>query len=428
MREGHYAAVMTAESNVGNVEAIFPWEQRSRPKPRRVFPDWDPKPPRLTSPPRPSVAEIEEALIAAAEGRSVAPAYADARSPSPPPPAHVKRKFNPPPSPPRREGAIYVNAWDTDHGIQRYASKLQGRSSSSSFSPQPWPSHPGQEAQSSKPKKSPNVEKEEEEEYTNWTEKAEASSRDGDDEDDEDGSPILSPRSAARHRAAKAKGNSYRHQGVQTDPKVTESRGVQVSSSTFTAFKRPARDTGSPTHRDSYVENGYAAMYKEPTEDGYGTRQGKPLLAAFEEELADPMFQPSTALHNAEERAKAAGEIGSPTEPVLRKRESSEDSITTAAESSIISSPTKEVEEVGTPRVQIRVSDPVESSPLSGRMRGGSGVASRRLGGRVFSPTTGVDIFKRGSEEVLARFLMQDPKGWSGTREANGPPTPSAIQ
>lgn len=427
MREGHYAAVTAAEPNVGKVEAIFPWEQRSRPTPRRVFPDWDPKPPRLKSPIPKTVAEIEEALIAASlSGAGVAaPPYVDPRTPSPPPPAHVKRKFNPPPSPPRREGATYVNAWDTDSGIQRYASKLQGRSSTSPKSPQPWPFHPGQEAESSKAKKSPSVEKEEEEEYTNWTEKAEASSRDGDDEDDEDGSPILSPRSSARHRAAKAKGNSYRHQGVQTDPKVTESRGVQVSSSSFMAYKRHA----APTYRSSYSGNDDVDELQGFTDEfEYGTRQEKPLLPAFEEELADPTFLPSTALHNAEERTKAVEEIGSPTGPILRTRDSSEDSITTAAESSIISSPTKEVEEVGTPRVQILVPEPAESPPLSGRMRQGSSATGRRMGGRVFSPTTGVDIFKRGSEEVLARFLMQDPSGWSGARNASqGPPTPSTI-
>ncbi|KIM34174.1 hypothetical protein M408DRAFT_91663 [Serendipita vermifera MAFF 305830] len=70
-----------------------------------------------------------------------------------------------------------------------------------------------------------------------------------------------------------------------------------------------------------------------------------------------------------------------------------------------------------------------EGLSLSSRMRQGSGATGRRVGGRVFSPTTGVDIFKRGSEEVLARFLMQDPSGWGGTRDASqGPPTPSVIQ
>jgi glycogenin len=402
---------------VAKVGAIFPWEQRSRPAPKRVFPDWDPKPPGLKSPPRTNIAEIEEALIATAATGHIEPPPPGRRSPSPPP--HIQRKFNPPPSPPLRQGSIYVNAWDTDFGIQRYASKLQGRSSP--FSPQPWPSHPGQEAHASKTKKAPGVQEEEEEEYTNWNEKAEASSRDGDDEDDEDDEAILSPKSSARRRAAKAKGNSYRHQGVQTDPKVTYSRGVQVSS--FSAYKRPT-EWEAPSHRNSYASNGYLDEPKENIEQQtYGvTRQEKPLLPAFEEELADPAFRPSTALHDAEERSKAGGEIGSPMAPVLRKRDSSEDSVTTAAESSIISSPTKEVEEVGTPRVRILLPEQAEVSAVSGRAPGG------RRGGRVFSPTTGVDIFKRGSEEVLARFLMQDPAVWGGNRQTSqSPPTPSTI-
>jgi hypothetical protein len=177
----------------------------------------------------------------------------------------------------------------------------------------------------------------------------------------------------------------------------------------------------APSHRSSYAGNGYLDEACEDIEQqAYAVmRQEKPLLPAFEEELADPAFRPSIALHNAEERAKEGGEIGSPTAPVLRKRDSSEDSMTTAAESSIISSPTKEVEEVGTPRVRIRIPEQAEGSPVSGRAPGGNSIAGRRMGGRVFSPTTGVDIFKRGSEEVLARFLMQDPSVWGSNPGAS---------
>lgn len=267
------------------------------------------------------------------------------------------------------------------------------------------------------------ADRDEEEEYTNWIEKAEASSRDGDDEDDEE-EVMLSPKSSARRRAAKAKGNSYRHQGVQTDPKVTYSRGVQVPP--LSASKRPV-ERSAASHRSLEVGNEYSEEIEDEIErQAYGTtRQAKPLSPTLEEQVANLSFRPSATLRGVEERAKADSEIGSPTTPVLRKRGSSEDSIT---ESSIISSPTKEVEEVGTPRVSIRIPEPTEGSHVTSMIPGSGHVGGRRVGGRVFSPTTGVDIFKRGSEEVLARFLMQAPSGWSGGRDTvPGPPTPSAT-
>lgn len=353
-------------------------------------------------------AEVNEEALRAAEVTEEArqPALIPERQRSPSPPPHIRRKFNRPPSPPMRQGSTYVNAWDTDKSIQRYASVLQGRSSP--FSPQPWPTHPGQEAAASKSKKVSPA-KEDEEEYTNWAERAEASSRDGDDEDDEEDIALLSPKSAARRRASKEKGNRYRHQGVQTDPKITESRGVQVSILTE-ASERPVEESPTPPYQQANIKPHIRAkpsFVPDPKRVSVGT--------------TSTMSDLSTLVETSEVPKPAVGK-GSPSTPVLRKRESSEDSMTTAAESSIISSPTKEVEEAVTPRVRIRSP---EVPPIAGRGSGLSGVV-RRVG-RVFSPTTGVEIFKRGSEEVLARFLMQEPSGWDTTRQGNAiPGTPSA--
>ncbi|CCA67685.1 related to glycogenin-2 beta [Serendipita indica DSM 11827] len=436
VREGHYTAVTTDEPkpDIKKVEPIFPWEQRSRPPPRRVFPDWRPPPtapPAYPAAPKPSQPPAQTTMETPPGAPKSVQEIPHGRSPSPPPPPHVKRKFNPPPSPPKRHGSIYINAWDTDTTIQRYASVLQGRSSH--ILPQPWPTHPGQEAQASKDRKGKERRKEEEEEeddYTNWIERAEASSRDGDDEDDEGESPVLSPRSAARRRAAKAKGKIYCHQGVQTDTKVTESRGVQVDMYT----KRPGLDTTPRRHSSTGTSPSTAnpllikakRTFTPPVGIIYGSPSVPPPEPTHEsksQEIGDESaYRPSEAFNARAAFVKEEADIGSPVTPMLRKRDSSEDSETTAADSSIISSPTKEVEEVGTPRVSIHGSEAVV-----GRLPSGSSVGPRRAM-RVFSPTTGVEIFKRGSEEVLARFLMQQPPGWDTARQADpGPPTPSAI-
>lgn len=411
MREGHYTAVTTEKPQPDSrkVGVVFPWEEHARPRAKRVFPDWDPKPPRVQSPPRPTEVSVktnvENATAETVELAPLPPPVVERqRSPSPPP--HVKRKFNPPPSPPLRQGQTYVNAWDTDKGIQRYASVLQGRPSP--FSPQPWPTHPGQEASASASKKPPAEKEEEEEEYTNWAERAEASSRDGDDEDDDEDLALLSPKSAARRRAAKEKGKSYRHQGVQTEPIITESRGVQVSISTE-APKRPLENNFAPAYRQARTRTNIPAkptVIPDPKRVSIGTTSTISDLPSLIED-----FKPTI---------EALG-IGSPTTPILKKRESSEDSMTTAADSSVISSPTKDAEEAATPKIQIRSP---EVPPVAGRGSGPTGVARR---GRFFSPNTGMEIFKRGSEEVLARFLSQQPTDWEAARQANaGPATPSA--
>ncbi|PVG03215.1 hypothetical protein CPB86DRAFT_749350 [Serendipita vermifera] len=401
IREGHYAAVTTSDPkpDYSKVGVVFPWESRSRPAPRRVFPDWDPKPPRLQTPPI-TTAKDETVKKEPIQPAQPEPAPVPVRQRSPSPPPHVKRKFNPPPSPPRREGSLYINAWDTDQGIQRYAHRLQGRPSP--FSPQPWPTHAGQEAYAAKQKRT--GQEEEEDEFTTWAEKAEASSRDGDDEDDEVESPLLSPRSAARRRAAKAKGKSYRHQEVQTDPIITESRGVQVSIIT-----ESGNYPEMPSFRDSH---------RRRTERPYSFASTNTFVDDPSREVDQSSYIPAIAPETQEIMGHSI------SLPVLRTRESSEDSITTANDSSIISSPVKEIEDVGTPKV--RISLPEQDDHATSGIPTTSAPVVRRTG-RVFSPSTGVDIFKRGSEEVLARFLVQQPSGWDSARANAGPPTPSAI-
>ncbi|KAG8759179.1 glycogenin glucosyltransferase [Serendipita sp. 396] len=406
VREGHYAAVIAGESkpDSAKVEAIFPWEQRSRPTPKRVFPDWDPKPPALRSPPKSNNLELE--MVEETPQAVLIEEITRRRSPSPPP--HVRRKFNPPPSPPKRQGSTYSNAWDEDRGIQRYAFVLQGRPSPFSPSPPPWPTHPGQVAHAKA--KQEKADNEEEEEYTNWTERAEASSRDGDDEDDEEGSPVLSPRSAARRRAAKGK-------GVQVNTYVLEDKRPKEITI------RRYLSTGTAPGPEPFTESPERAMSPEAKGNNTTTKSEKDSLRLVD----PPSYFPSMELGRMSQSIKASAGVGSPTTPTLRKRESSEDSVTTEPESSIISSPTKEAEDTVTSKVNIRAADAPEPSSLVGaRISSGDGMAVRRVS-RVFSPTTGVEIFKRGSEEVLARFLKQQPTGWDAARQDAGPPTPSAI-
>ncbi|PVF92272.1 hypothetical protein CPB86DRAFT_791319 [Serendipita vermifera] len=84
----------------------------------------------------------------------------------------------------------------------------------------------------------------------------------------------------------------------------------------------------------------------------------------------------------------------------------------------------EEIEDVGARKV--RFSLPEQDDHATSSIPTTSAPVVRRTG-RVFSPSTDVDIFKRSSEEVLARFLGQRPSGWDWTRENAGPPSPPAI-
>ena len=506
LKEGHYDNVMAdnPHPDYKKVRPVFPWETPQRPRSSRVFPDWDPKPPALATPPRPPPVSLPLVGAPFPESRDLfAPAVAASyslygafkmshpeRTPSPPPPSHVQRKFNPPPEPPRGYAGQYANAWDEDPVIQNYAHVLSGGKSKhlGQPSPAPWPSHQGQIDYLNSPSGSRQRVKgraiarprsRDEEDWTNWAERAEASSRDGDDEEDEDEyiEEVQSPQTGLwkkeKRKRNKSKGSAYRSIGVQTDAIETKEIGVQVSmppimtpttasdAASRYASARVSRGAGgmeygreggligwavenlSPMQAEAYARvqrigtgamsprlhdpMAYSPLQRSPTRSPTGTpfRPGSPPMGNIN------IFKSNGLTIQASTRVQP---------PSVRPRVSSGDTVTTAADSTVIASPATdptvdfpefvEQEELlkrgSFPRSAIRGQQP---SPVTARLQTPYGIAPvRRRAGRVFDPARGVEIIKKTNEEVLTRFLKQEPTSWGEKdQKQQGPPTPSAT-
>ncbi|THH02576.1 hypothetical protein EW026_g320 [Hermanssonia centrifuga] len=192
------------------VHAVFPWEEKPRHSPRRVFP-------RTESPPPPANYIESE--------RTSSPVS------TPPPPTErrapplIQSPTSPTSSP---WGLGFSNAWDTVPSIQRYASKLAG---SPKIFPHQFMSQPPPEPREGWRK----LEKERE---RDWQEHQDASSMDGDDEGESDEesehseSSAKSKTSTGSHRKSRAlSGKSkkkYCARGVQAVPETKE-ESIQVN-------------------------------------------------------------------------------------------------------------------------------------------------------------------------------------------------------
>ncbi|TCD66487.1 glycogenin glucosyltransferase [Steccherinum ochraceum] len=217
LRDGRYSNVLghtpvqespempqnTPTPDRNKVKSVFPWEEKPRHAPRRVFPSSDPVPTEKF---------IEE----------VKP------SPPLPKPSHHDRVHarSPPGGFPQQMS--FSNAWDAVPSIQTYASKLLRPRQQSA----PLPQAPEN-----------GWRKWEKKEREKWQERQDASSMDGDDEDegDDDGDESdgsnkggkQRPRSSSSASApapAPSKGKKeYRMRGVQTISPEMFSKAVQVS-------------------------------------------------------------------------------------------------------------------------------------------------------------------------------------------------------
>ena len=362
MQEKHYVNVLgdekqgeTPSPDRGKIKPVFPWEDKPRLTPGRVFPSTDSPPP----------------------GQFLLPAV-EAASPSPSPPL----RFSPtrlyatssPPSgfPPTFS---YANAWDSVPSIQKYASRLV---------------RPPQNV----PPLAPAFDfgeprRRESALFRNWHE-SEESSVDGDDEDtgDEGGAaPSSRQRSrsgsfvAAPHHGGKSKKKEYRSQGVQTIPKETRDQSVQVTVLTdATDANRSLKDMekredvepklsplGSPTGLRS-------PRYTSPRGSSTNLAESTPRPVLYKP------VQKSSALQR--------GGLEQRITPM---------SVSRAMSSDTASSPSS----AGPPI------SPADSRPI------------RRSGGRVWDPARGVEIFKKGSEEVLSRFLKLG--SWEDEKQSQSP-------
>ncbi|RDX51044.1 hypothetical protein OH76DRAFT_1481729 [Lentinus brumalis] len=467
LREGQYENVIgrPVESSPGSppvpptpdrskVRAIFPWEEKPRHAPRRVFP--------VSESPPPAANFIDE------------------------PPPHSKsapavtQQLQSPPSAGLPSNFTYTNAWDTVPSIQRYATKLV-RPHHAIFQPPPVEHDEGWRRW-------------DQERERVFQEKQDASSMDGDDEDEGDdeednrGQPVRNDSDSGRERGQQrrsragslttvggaGKGKKYKGRGVQTTAIETRSMGVQVNvwaEAVEAARKgkdpKPSRGTGmsttrqwpalatgagllppvtfkgdpdqmavgtpgvvqplhssvmpfpgkaSPTGLRSPQTLGSPRTYSPPNVRSPGQVPSPPRItspkALSPTKVPSPRGPSSPRAVMSPRRlsgaqaatSKLAGSPQFPESPSpalgLSASSSPRNSPKLAKLSSPFSPPLHRMSSNDT----MATSSPSTSGPVE-TPEGTPVIGPLRKGGRVWDPARGVDVFKRSSEEVLARFL-----------------------
>jgi glycogenin glucosyltransferase len=379
VREGHYLNVTgpttgrerSPAPDRSKVAPIFPWEEKPRILPRRVFPSTDMPPPGD--------------FVVQKIGSPVTLFNGDL-------PGSFSLGFGAHGSPPINMpvSLTYKNAWDVEPNIQKYASKLarpeqNAPRNSLLFQNKEWRKHEG-------------------EKFSPWQAKEEETSMDGDDEDDSD-DPGPSRHSRQRSRtgsgAATPQGNlftikgKYRGRGVQTEPPDLQSKGVQVTPETYPG-EYPTH-TSSPRITTLPRNVSWRPSYGELQSTSLRSRQvstaDSPPLVRSPRVLISP-------------RTYSPPKVNTP--PILSPRYSP---VQTPRRRPSISSPMRE-------RVLSPLTTSIRSVPALARSASNETALSSSVGPpspdigsspikstRVWDPARGVDIFKKGSEEVLSRFL-----------------------
>ena len=378
IREGHYLSVTGPTNGQGNlptpdrskVAPIFPWEEKPRIVPGRVFPSTDTPPPGdfLVQKPGSPVVHFSGDLPGSPSGFG----------------SHGSPPINLPVS------LTYRNAWDVEPSIQKYASRL---------------ARPEQNA----PRNSVLLQNEEwkqheKEKFSPWQPKEEETSMDGDDEDDSDDP---GPQRHSRQRSRAGSGTitpqgslftykgKYRGRGVQTESPDHRSKGVQVTPRTHpgeypthTSSPRVSTLTGNKSRRFSYGESPFSSLQSRPV----STADSPPLVRSPRVLLSPRKYSPplvntppfmSPKYSPVQTPRRRSGTSSPVRQRVLSPLTTSLRSVPALARSA--SNETALSSSVGPPSPDI-ASTPVKST-------------------RVWDPARGVDIFKKGSEEVLSRFL-----------------------
>ncbi|KAK0481673.1 glycogenin [Armillaria novae-zelandiae] len=373
-KQGHYRQV-TGDDLLGSspspdrskVKPIFPWEGQPRHMPGRVFPASDaPSPSQFlnskSDQPLPPIAPFSPPL----------PSRSQTLSPLQGLPVSL----------------TYANAWDTVPSIQKYASRL--------VRPPVMPLAPAFESDDWRRRGG-----------RSWDDRTEASSRDGDDEDnaDDDDEPQTQGlwaedsdnetyTSKARSRGSsvsstyisKTKKKEYRVRGVQTISPVMRSQGVQVdtisqSSPHSTEKRGSTRKQWAPLS----VATPSAPVVAHQVSGGPELS----MTTTYPSPVGDMRSPREHAFPDLPGTARVGKVASADSPPPLRQTETGSPSIARqlSNDGSSLASPPSSVGPLSPP----------DSQPVS--------VTSPRKPGRVFDPARGVELFKRGSEEVLARFL-----------------------
>ncbi|KAI0652022.1 hypothetical protein C8Q79DRAFT_899590 [Trametes meyenii] len=464
LREGQYEGVIgrVLEDSPGSMSAppapdpskihtIFPWEEKPRPAPRRVFPISDSPPPGanfLSEPPPPKSLPRHIRTIATVH------------VPSSP----IGLPYN----------LAFQNAWDTVPSIQRYATKLV-RPHYAPYQPPP-PDH------------DEGWRRWDQERERVYQERQDASSMDGDDEDegdDEDdgrGQPARWDSEGSRDRGqprrsragstasiTSVRGKKYRGRGTQTDRIEMRSTGVQVNAwaeevAAATKSEEPPKSScGTATTTRSWPPGASGmGLLRPATVSNLKTDPGQ--MAVAIPSVAQPPMSvmpfPSTASPTGLRSPQTLGsprtyspprvasplrlpspsklispkpitppKVPSPRGPssprtMMSPRRLSSAHMPTSklAESPKIGSPVIDSSATSSPRASPKLmrlaSPPLQRTPSNDTVIASSPstpgpvetpentpIMVPRKGGRVWDPARGVDVFKRSSEEVLARFL-----------------------
>ena len=457
----------------GKIHAVFPWEEKPRHVPRRVFPRTD------TPPPAANYIESERTS-----------------SPISTPPPSVERAApqvhtpSPLASPWTNPG--FSNAWDAVPSIQRYASKLGGTPKilpHQLMAPPPPPRDDDWKVQWEKQREK------------DLQDRHDASSMDGDDEDDDeeeleemehsDGSRGKRSQSSRNKLRGQSKSRKkYRSRGIQAVPEVGE-QGIQCAIISPVDVSPPhvSREVGTdvdpmvcptchmvPTGVGLGIRRQWTSDMQQPllpsavprdfkfgAEQTVGTPQVLATARSVEPfpSLATPSGLRSPATVGSPRTyspPRAASPLKIPTPPKVTSPpaipsplRSPTSSISAPAPQSVLNK-SPQIRPVGSPRKLSTSSVHGSSSPRAGSpVVGTAGKVSQstpspkhtrlssfsspqspqlarsisiettmtastndspitpdatpRRGSRVWDPARGVDVFKRGSEEVLARFL-----------------------
>ncbi|OAX43045.1 hypothetical protein K503DRAFT_766244 [Rhizopogon vinicolor AM-OR11-026] len=343
------------------VKRVFPWEERPRASPGRVFPEDD--------------APLPGSIFMQSPPRSAVPPST--------PPRKMNRDFGarlPMPSPLADFPSLTAgNMWDGVPAIHKFASKLARP--------------PGPTPLASAFGATPT---------NGWEEKSEASSHDGDVEDEMDSDQMDSDnegrrtvtRGRSRSSSITAAKKKYQSFGVQTDAKEMRSQSVQVSTEEDVAAKQPSMPrTESVSMKKQWQPS--SSLRLPPVIDVAAGAEPGLLSPATPRALTLPTSV-SVPVEGAAGMVPSARNSSLETLMPLKMPKQPGEARMKGFETP---SPRPSA-----PRQPSGVSlTPSSLGPISPK-EGQSPITPRRAS-RVWDPSRGVELFKRGSEEVLARFF-----------------------
>ena len=421
VQEGHYRNVMgeqhdnSPHPDISKVTSIFPWEEKPRHMPGRVFPQGESVPQTVqyieNLPPTEPEQDSELATPEMTQEEKGQAASPQIQLPSPPM------------GYPGARG--YSNAWDSIPSIQKYAARL----AKPPITSPPLTLPP------------PRIRKRSDS-YRSRGEQSDANSMDGDVEDevDDDDSEVdatgrfsssersndgrarrssksgskTPPSAPARTRTGK---KEYRSYGVQTVPKDVRSVAIQVSQDVSTSTGKSTIKSASKAESTTAfpAAKPHLELPKQPALQELRLGPEPTALATPSSANVESFIRPSD---RQQEQAMPTGMLsprlhdtytfGSPTASPGTQTPATRPHMESAKAVPAERAHDRGDKPLGLPHAMARTSSqetadssvgpasPVDSPP---------GSQPRKPAGRKWNPATGVDVFKRNSEEVLARFL-----------------------